>query len=348
MKLYVTGSTGFVGSHVVAAATARGHDVAAVVRPARSTVPEPAEQRTGDGPVGSVDPVRVDLRSRRGLAESLDGADAVIHLAAAKAGDFATQFAGTVMATENLLGAMTEAGVGRLVAISTFSVYDYLNTRPGTLIDEQAPIDRSPALRDEYAQTKLLQEELYREFGASADTRLVILRPGMIYGEHNLWHALLGAEFGPRFLRIGNSATLPLTYVENCAEAMVLAAERLGEPDDPIDGEVINLVDDDLPTQRTYADLVAAAVETPPSIPIPWPVIRTAAGALKAGNQALLGGRAKFPGIAVPDRLHARFKPLRYTNAKAKRLLGWQPRYGLAEAIRRSAAAEAGTGQADR
>lgn len=335
LRIYVTGATGFVGTEVVRAALARGHHVVAVVRPSSS-----AGARLSALPGGErLTTAAVDLRSRAGLAESLSGADTVIHLAAAKAGDFATQFAGTVVATENLLDAMAEASVDQLVGVSTFSVYDYLNMRAGSMLDERSPIDHSPALRDEYARTKLLQEDLYRSFGRRDGTRVVILRPGMIYGRDNLWHALLGAELGPRFLRIGKKATLPLSYVENCAEAMVMAAERL-RADEAVDGEVINIVDDDLPNQDDYAELVAARTETPPTVSVPWAAMRTAAGAVKLGNQVLMGGRVRMPGIAVPDRLHARFKPLRYTNAKAKKLLGWSPRYGLAEAVERSVEAE--------
>lgn len=328
LQLYVTGATGFLGSEVVRVATARGHDVVAVVRPASA-----AEQ------LDDVVEARVDLRSSEGLAESLAGVDSVIHLAAAKSGDFPSQFAGTVVATENLLSAMATAGVEQLVGISTFSVYDYRAMASGSLLDEHSPIDTTPAGRDEYAKTKLVQEELYRDFAAGNGTgarRCVILRPGMIYGPDNLWHALLGAEFGPRFLRIGSRATLPMTYVENCAEAIVLAAERLADPESTVDGEVINIVDDDLPTQARYAEQVASRTDVPPSVTVPWPVIRTGAEALAVVNRTLLSGRAKFPGIAVPDRLYARFKPLRYTNEKAKSLLDWSPRFGLVEAIERS------------
>jgi nucleoside-diphosphate-sugar epimerase len=285
------------------------------------------------------------------LAESLHGVDAVIHLAATKEGDFHTQFAGTVVATENLLAAMAEAGVANLVAISTFSVYDYQAMAPGTLVDESSPIDRSPARRDEYARTKLVQEDLYRRFRmpdgqAPGTPKCVILRPGMIYGANNLWHALLGTGLGSRYLRIGDKAILPMTYVENCAEAMVLAAERLtdestSEDYRSIDGTVINIVDDDLPTQGAYAAAVAERTDVPPSITVPWDAVRLGADALAAVNRRFLGDRAKFPGIAVPDRLHARFKPLRYTNQRAKELLGWTPRFGLAEAIDRSLEREA-------
>jgi 2-alkyl-3-oxoalkanoate reductase len=327
LRIYITGATGFVGSEVVRAARRRGHEVVAVVRPA-SRVPD-----LGEG----CEAARVDLRSPAGLAESLAGVDTVIHLAAAKAGAFADQFVGTVVTTENLLRAMETAGVQQLVGISTFSVYDYGAMKPGTLLDEDAPIDRDPVRRDEYAQTKLIQEDLYRRFAADdPDRRVTIIRPGMIYGADNLWHALLGAEMGPRFLRIGSRATLPLTYVENCAEAMVLAAEQLASPTSPVDGQVINIVDDDLPTQQHYAEEVASRTEVPASVTLPWSVVRTGAETLALVNRRLLGGRAKFPGIAVPDRLYARFKPFRYTNRKAKELLGWSPRYGLVEAIERS------------
>jgi nucleoside-diphosphate-sugar epimerase len=335
VNLYVTGATGFVGRYLVAAALAAGHHVRAIVRPSSTTsLPNPSDGKAG---TGTLQTVRADLRSPAGLAESLHGADAVIHLAAAKAGDFHTQFAGTVTATENLVEAMTEAGIRQLVGVSTFSVYDYRAFRSGDLVTESSPIDTDPSRRDEYARTKLLQEELYRRFASAGPTKVVIVRPGMVYGRDNLWHALLGAELGPRFLRIGRKARLPLCYVENCADALVLAAEKLHEDPSPVAGETINLIDDDLPTQQRYAEQVAAVIDTPPTVSLPWPVVRLGAEVLQRGNDLLVDGKAKFPGVAVPDRLYARFKPLRYTNAKAKRLLGWSPRFDAATAITRSA-----------
>ena len=196
-----------------------------------------------------------------------DDVDAVIHLAAAKSGDFATQFAGTVLSTENLLAALVGSPVRRLVAVSTFSVYDYSNLPAGSVIDEQTPIDLHPQKRDEYAQTKLIQERLYRE--EMARREVVILRPGMIYGRDNLWHALLGAELGPLFLRIGSRATLPMTYVENCAEAIVAAVDAEG-----VAGLTLNIVDDPLPTQAEFVAALGKQMELPSSIPVPWPVMK--------------------------------------------------------------------------
>ena len=221
------------------------------------------------------------------------------------------------------------SAVTRLVAVSTFSVYDYSNLKAGSVIDETTPIDLHPTKRDEYAQTKLLQEQLYR--AEMARREVVILRPGMIYGRDNLWHALLGAELGPLFLRIGSRATLPMTYVENCVAAMVAAIDATG-----VAGETINIVDDDLPTQAEYVAALERQTEIPSSIPVPWPLMKLAATTISAVNDRFLDGRAKFPGIVVPEKLDGRFKPFRYNNDRARRLLGWAPQYTLAQAFTRS------------
>ncbi|MCP3989409.1 MAG: NAD(P)-dependent oxidoreductase [Actinomycetia bacterium] len=335
MRILITGSTGFVGRYVMADALRRGHKVRAVVRPSSSG--SALGSLLDDSALESVG---VDLRSSDGLDEALDGVDCVIHLAAAKAGDFYTQFAGTVIGTENLLRAMSTVGVRQLVGVSTFSVYDYLALKTGELLDEESPIDLSPTHRDEYSRTKLLQEELYREFGQAEGHKVVILRPGMIYGRHHLWHALLGAELGPFFLRIGSRATLPLAYVENCAEAMVMAAKQLADEPSRLTGQTINIIDDHLPSQGAYIEAVSKVMDPPSSIRVPWFAMQAAADLLDRGNDIVVGGRAKFPGFIVPDRLHARFKPLRFTNAKVKRIMGWSPRYAMAEAIERSASGD--------
>ncbi|MEL6603988.1 MAG: NAD(P)-dependent oxidoreductase [Cyanobacteria bacterium J06614_10] len=327
MKLLVTGSSGFLGKYVVATALRRGHHVRAVVRPATdisniawSTHPH-------------VEFARFDLRRRVGIAESLSGVDAVLHLAASKAGDFYAQFGGTVLATENLLMAMAETNVKRLVAIGTFSVYDYINMERGTLLDEGAPLVKVPAWRDEYAQTKLLQEKLVRQFESEQGGLVTVLRPGVIFGKDNLWTARLGASLGESaWLRIGAYAQLPLSYVENCAEAIVMAAEQ-----EAAIGQTLNVLDDEMPTQRQYAQALRAQVPHPPKfVPVNWTVMRLIGDLAWAVNQKLLSGKAKLPGVLVPARLHARFKPLTYSNAKLKQCLGWEPTYGVEAAIARS------------
>ncbi len=234
MKLCVTGATGFLGRYVVSVALSRGHTVRALVH-------RPADlAKLGWKPDDDIEQVKVDLRSKNGLVDAVRGCDAVLHLAATKAGDLYAQFGGTVVATENLLWAMGQAECRHVVGISSFAVYDYLHKRSFSTLDETSPLDEAMVDRDEYAQTKLIQEKLIRDTAAKNGWTWTVLRPGMIYGRDNLFNARVGMGGGGRtWVRTGAWAQIPLTYVENCAEAIVMAAETPAA-----NGQVLNLVDD--------------------------------------------------------------------------------------------------------
>lgn len=327
MRLLVTGAAGFLGRYVVATALQHGHHVRALDRP------ESLAQRLPWAGHPALEAARVDLSEPAGLPDALRGVDAVIHLAAAKEGSFEFQHAGTVLGTANLLESMRRSGVSRLVLIGTFSVFDYLRLPEGELIDESSPLEREPELRDAYARTKLMQEQMVREFARAQNGRVSILRAGVLYGRGHLWNARLGVALRPNlWLRIGQDAEMPLTYVENCADAIVSAAER---PE--AIGETLHIVDDNLPTQRTYADAVARRVAPRPwQLPVGWGLMQSVARATWEVKTRLLGDREVLPGILVPARLHARFKSLRYSNERAKRILAWSPRFSLEAALERS------------
>jgi nucleoside-diphosphate-sugar epimerase len=330
MNVLITGATGFLGTYVVAEAVRQGHQVRAIVRPTTNVT------RLAWHNHPAIEIVRLDLRQRSGIVESLQGMDVVIHLAAAKIGDFYTQFAGTVVATENLLEAMVTTQVHRLIAISTFSVYDYLKLPLNSVLDEQSPIESAPLQRDDYAQTKLIQEGLYRDFEHDHAGQVTILRPGMIYGREDLWHALVGMNVGSALLCVAPGGQMPLTYVENCAEAIVAAVNR-----DQAIGHTINIVDDEQPSRWQYAkplsqQPVRQQTIAPRLIPLNWWLVSLFASVMAWINRQWWGGRAKMPGIMIPAKLHARFKPLRYSNRRAKQLLGWTPKYSPQQAIDRS------------
>jgi 2-alkyl-3-oxoalkanoate reductase len=327
MKLLVTGASGFLGNYVVAEALRRGHQVRAVLRPSTN------EQHLAWHKHPALELIRVDLRQQDGIVNALQDVEAVIHLAAAQTGDFDTRFAGTVTATENLLAAMIEASVLRLVAISTFSVYDYLRSPAGTTITEDTIVECCPLDRDVYAQTKLLQEESIREFEQNYAAQVTIVRPGLVYGKDRLWHSLLGAKLTDNlWLRIGADATLPLTYVENCADAIVSATER-----EEAIGQTINIVDDDLPTQSIYVEKLAQLkYSMPRTIPVNWTLMRTIAAIVCGYNKKLLKGQAKLPGLLNPAILDARFKRFCFSNARAKQILNWKPVYSLDTGLERS------------
>ncbi len=327
MKLLVTGASGFLGRHIVAQAVARGHDVRAQVRPVSNI------KALGWEGHPNVEIVRADLRDKSALDALVQGCDAVVSNAACKAGDFYTQFAGTVITTENLLAAMANTGVKRLVSVSTFSVYGFLKMGDGDLLDENSPIDNDPIDRDEYAQTKLVQEELAHGFAEEHGGKVTIIRPGVIYGRDNTWTARIGMELGAnRCLVVGGRTILPVTYVENCANAIVLAAEN-----DQAIGETYNIVDDNLPTHRQYLNALNQYREPKmKSLPMPWLVMRFVAALALGVNKLFLGRQAKIPSILRPAALHARCKPASYTNKRIKDSVDWTPQFGMEESLKRS------------
>jgi 2-alkyl-3-oxoalkanoate reductase len=331
MRMLVTGAGGFLGTHVVAAAVRAGHHVDAMIRPASRSIPTSWQNHP------QVRIVRGDLRAKGSFDDAVAGADCVVHLAASKAGDLYEQFGCTVIATENLLDAMLRTGRDRLVVTSSFSVYEYLQRWAWSGLDESSPLADPPRERDEYCQTKLEQERIVHDHVQQHGGCCVMLRPGVIYGRDNLWTARIGMQLGSRlWLGTGMFAPLPLTYAENCADAIVRAAEHaLDAAEQGV--LTLNVVDDETPSQRAYMTALARRMpQRPRRVFVPWTVMRMAARSAWLFNKLFLGGRGKIPGLFIPARLHARCKPLRYSNARIRSVLGWQPAFTWQEGIDRS------------
>jgi len=329
VHLMITGATGFIGRFVVAEAVRRGHRVSALVRPtARAEdVARLRHPRVAIAPSDLLAPDR--------LADRMHGVDAVVHLAVAKQGDPRAQRRETVAMTEAVLGSMVEAGVQLIVGVSSFAVYDFQTLAAGGTLSEEAAVQTTEGARDEYSRAKLMQEEMIRGMAQRHGWASTIIRPGAVFGPGRLWTPRLGSEFGDGrwWLRIGSGAEVPVAYVENCAEAVVLGAGAAEHG-----CLVVNVVDDERPTQAQYASEVLRRVAPRPrSVTLPWPVLRLAADCAGGVNDALLRGRLKLPSILVPARVHARFKPLRYSNARLHERLGWKQRFGLAESLDRAA-----------
>ena len=326
MKLLITGANGFLGKYVVADALRRGHSVRAMVR----SPSDAAKNGWLDHP--RIELAHADLRKRKGLADACRGVDAVLHLAASKSGDMYAQYGGTVVATENLLAAMEEAGIKRIVSISSFSVYDYMKTPYFSTVTELAPVEKDAFDRDEYAHTKLVQERLVRMWCTERRWVFTVLRPGVIFGRDNLWSARLGIKSKRLWLRIGAWSHLPLTYVENCSDAIVAAAESEGAKN-----QILNVVDNETPTQRKFVSMLRKREKRRPIVlPIPYTAMWLLAGGASLFNKWFCGGKAKVPGIFVPCRLAARGKPLKYTNAGIKSAMNWSPRFTLKQSLDRS------------
>ena len=320
MKVFVTGAAGFLGSAAVRAAAA-GHEVAALHRP--SSRPAYADGTRG------VRAVAGDLRETGAWREALGEAEAVIHCAAAASGDLATQLAGTVLATENLLAALP-AGLQRFVHVSSFSVYDFGAPSWFGKLDEKTQPERNPARRDAYTQTKLLQEEMIRTHCREHGIALVVVRPGAIYGPGKDWDFGRAIKLGRLDLIFAPLARMRLVHVDDCARALVAAL------DVPVEGElVVNVVGEDQPTHWGFhrrARRAGAPVGT--AIPVPYALVRALGGAAWLASRLFFGGKARLPEMLDLPRQQARWRNLRYPAAQARARLGWTETTRLAEGIK--------------
>jgi UDP-glucose 4-epimerase len=313
----VTGASGFLGRRVVDALAARGHEVRALVRPATDVTPL--------GWPAAVDVRRADLREPGAADAALDGVGAVVHLAAQVTGSEESRFAGTVVATENLLASMREAGVSRMVLAGSFSVYDW--SAPWR--DEATPLEREPGIyeRDGYAVAKWWQERVVRRAAERDGLALTVLRPGFVWGPGSELVDGVGQRLGGARLVFGPAGRLPLTHVENCADCFAAALES-----DAAVGAALNVVDGDAPRTWRYArDAGDGAARVPVPYALAFALVRLVHGAARA----VLGPRLRVPSIFVPRRFEARFKPLRASGAQARRVLGWTPPVPYEEALRR-------------
>ena len=325
MRLLITGATGFLGVATTRAAVASGHEVVALVRPTARL----SDDIWGDE---AVTVVRGDLRQNGPWVAAVQGVDVVVHLAAAASGDLPTQFQGTVLATENLLRWLDLREVRRFVHISSFSVYDFASIPTNGAVTESSPIEYSPQLRDAYTTTKLLQESIVRTAAQLAECELVVIRPGAIYGPGKDWNFGAAMTIGSSIaLVFSPTATFRLTYVDNCADAIIAACSA------PAAGQTLNIVDDEMPDHIGFHRACRrAGGTTAMSIPVPWWLLAAVGRSAKFVDRRFLNGRAKLPEFLAFRRQQARWKPLNYSNSLAKSTLGWQPSVTLAEGIRRT------------
>ena len=311
MRVLVTGAKGFLGRPVVDALLRRGHEIRALIRP--------GAQLNGIAWSDRVEVVRTDLRAPGSLEPAFEGVDVLVHLAARVGGSDSTQMADTVVGTERLLKAMANSATRRLVLASSFSVYCW-NTIRGTLTEESA-LESDLYRRDGYAIAKTWQERVTRRMSQEHNWDLTILRPGFIWGRDHGYLAGLGQKLGRFHLVFGPSARLPLTHVDNCADCFALATEHPNAI-----GETFNIVDGhEISTWRYLGEYLRRTCVGEHRLPIPYHVALF--GALSADwvNRRLLHERAKLPGLLIPCRFRARFKPLRFSNRKVQEVSGVAP-----------------------
>ncbi|HEX9887348.1 MAG TPA: NAD-dependent epimerase/dehydratase family protein [Longimicrobiales bacterium] len=324
MRVFLTGATGLVGSHVAACLRARGDAVVCLRRPG-------ADVRFLD----SLGCELVDGDVRDGaddLAAGMATCDGVVHAAAlVYAGRAWPEIRSVnVVGTENVLRGAARAGVGRAVHVSSVAVYGPVAA--GSPVDEDASLEAPLPPGDLYARSKREAESVALKVAREEDLDVTVVRPAAVYGERD---RLLGPRMAaltrlPLVPLLGpGTNTLSVVYAGNVASAVALALDR-GQP-----GRAYNLATDHPLTQeglaRGLGEALGRRVRT----------VRVPAAAVRAVARAARRFGARVPGVAsLPVERVAclALSDNPYSTSRIRDELGWQPSFTHEEGLRRTAA----------
>ena len=326
MKVLVTGAGGFLGRRICASLLAAGVDDLRLHF--RGEAPDALMSELRERfPQARIEAVAANLLNRGNLGEMVANVDCMIHAAAAMRGSAADMFANTVIGTRNLLEAAGAAQVRRIVLISSFSVYCTEPLAWGGMLDESVALEADGVDKGPYAHAKTRQEQLFMEYRDQFGFESVVLRPGVIYGPGGgAFSSRVGIQAMGFFFSLGRGARLPLTYVENCADAVASAALH-AEP-----GSVFNVVDDDLPTCRRYLREYQRNVARLRVLPVPYWAFVLGARFLKRYHRRSKG---QLPAVFTPYVVRSMYRPLNYSNAALK-AIGWKQGVATEEAMQRT------------
>jgi nucleoside-diphosphate-sugar epimerase len=327
-RILVTGSTGFIGTRLVDALLRYGFSsIRCFVRPS-SRLDGLYKVLDRYSTADTVELFQGDLLSPEDCQRAVDGCTIVYHLAAGSDKSFAGSFMNSALATRNLMDATVGRGeLKRFVNVSSFAVYSTLKIQRRGVLDETCPLEDSPQERyDPYGFGKLKQEELVKEYGKKFGLPYVILRPGTVFGpgKRELSGRVGIGTFGV-FIQVGGFNLLPLTFVDNCAEAIVLAGLKPG-----VEGEVFNVVDDELLTSGQFLSAYKKSVNRFFSVRIPYLAAHYLSCLWEKYSKKSKG---QLPPVFNRRRCAAEWKEVRFTNQKLRDRLGWKPRIGLEQAM---------------
>jgi nucleoside-diphosphate-sugar epimerase len=327
----ITGATGFIGARLVERLLAHGlRNIRCFARPSSNTARLAAVIAThGKDCSARIEVTTGNLLSRDDCARAVEDVAVVFHLAAARGEkSIPDAFMNSVVTTRNLLEACARhTRLCRFVSVSSFSVYANRRNPHGRLLDESAPVEEAAAVRnDAYAFAKVKQDEIVTEVAGKAGIPYVVVRPGYVYGEGNeKITGRVGVDTFGIFMHMGGLNPIPFTFIDNCAEAIALAGLVPG-----VDGEVFNVVDDDLPSSRKFLRLYKKNVRRFHSIYVPHAMSLALCSLWEKYSDWSEG---QLPPVFNRRGWRAYWKKTRYSNEKLKRQLGWKPLVPAGQAL---------------
>lgn len=314
MKILVTGARGFLGGRLIESLLRHGHrDIRLHYR--RQSNADSLDSLQQQYPETRLQVVGADLLRPSQLPALVEGVDLIIHGAAAKRGATADMFLNTVVGTRNLLDAAVNAGRPRIALVSSFAAFRSSQLNVGAVLDEQCGIETDGVEKGSYGFVKVQQELLFRRYQAVQGFEYVVLRPGVIYGPgDSAFSSRVGLKVGPLFFSLGGRCLLPLTYVDNCADAIVMAALKADS------GTDFSVVDDDLPTCNEYLAQYQQQVGKLRTVTVPHWAFGLGIRFMTAYNRRSQG---QLPAVFTSLIFKSMYRRLRYSNAALKKI-GWQ------------------------
>lgn len=255
-KVLVTGGGGFLGGAIVKQLVDRGKDVRSF---SRNFYPELAQL--------GVEQIQGDIVDKTAVEQACKGVELVFHIAAKPGvwGNYADYYPTNVMGTQHVIDACKKHGVLRLVFTSSPSVVFDGTDMEG--VDESVPYPEK--FHAHYPKTKAIAEQLVIK-AADKDLMTITLRPHLIWGPKDNHLVPRIIERAGRLIRVGSGKNLVDTiYIDNAAEAHVLAADRLKE-NPGLSGKVYFISQDDpVPLWDLVNDILKTAGHPPVKRAIP-------------------------------------------------------------------------------
>ena len=307
MKAFVTGATGFVGSHVARALAQQGADLRLLLR--SNSNPRNIEGLPADRVVG-------DLRDPSSLEKAISGCDAVFHVAADYRlwiRDPDQMYRSNVDGTRAVLEAAAKNGVQRVVYTSSVATVGFTsNSHPA---DEQSPVSLD-CMIGHYKRSKFMAEQLALGAGKSG-MEVVVVNPTTPVGEQDIKPTPTGrivVDFLKKKFPAYVDTGLNLVDATECARGHVAAYEK-GRS-----GERYILGGENL-TLKQILDKLSALTGLPsPSIRVPY-VLALATGVV---DEVFTGRIMKREPRATIDAVRMGRKKMFVSSAKAERELGWK------------------------